>query len=53
MLIETTPDTDILLTCGRDEADVFLESRVSQADPNRNALVSGESQEPVPFVSRP
>lgn len=25
----------------RDEADVFLETRDSQANPNRNALVSG------------
>ena len=33
-------DSDAL-TQNRDEADVFLESRISEADPNRNALVSG------------
>jgi hypothetical protein len=30
-----------IANCTSDEADVFLESRTSDSDPNRNALVSG------------
>ena len=34
---------ELLIGTVRDEADVFLESRVREANQERNALVSGQS----------
>jgi hypothetical protein len=44
MILRDHDSPDNRLTGTSDEADVFLEARTSNSDPNRNALVSGISQ---------